>query len=174
MPYEARLSLLDFLDAVEVAVARMRQSHQRGHNAANVRQRTWLTRLANDTNGAAAELVTAKWLGIEWSRSVGTYRHEADVGDEIDVRHTERRDGRLILRPSDHPYRQFVLVTGTPPHLLLQGWIRGEAAMVPEWCCDPNDYGGAWFVPARALEPIPASGLVPACLRQNQRTVTPA
>ncbi len=126
MAYAVTLSLLDYLNAVEVAVARMRQSAQRGHNAANVRQRTWLTRLSTDVCGAAAGLAVARWLGIPWSKSVGTFHREADVGEDIDVRHTERHDGRLVLRRQDHPYRQFVLVTGTPPNMVLQGHCRAR------------------------------------------------
>ena len=172
MAYAVTLSLLDYLNAVEVAVARMRQSAQRGHNAANVRQRTWLTRLSNDVCGAAAELAVARWLGIPWSKSVGTFHREADVGEDIDVRHTERHDGRLVLRRQDHPYRQFVLVTGTPPNMVLQGHCRAEEVMVPEFWCDPNGFGGAWFVPLSRLIPIPPGGSVPPCLRQT--AVAPA
>lgn len=167
MAYQVSLTLLDYLDAVEVGVARMRQSAQRGHNAANVRQRDWFTRLRNEVCGAAAELATARWLGIEWSRSVGTYRSEADVGQDCDVRHCERHDGRLILRRHDHPYRQFVLVTGSPPNLLLQGYCRAAEMMVPEFWRNPGGFGGAWFVPSSRLLPIEPSGLVPPCLRQT-------
>jgi hypothetical protein len=166
MACEMRLSLDDFLDAVEVAVRRMRASNRRGLNHANVRQRSVITRLADEIRGAASELAVARWLGIEWSRSVNTFHCEADVGEDVDVRCTERSAGQLILRGTDHPYRQFVLVTGTAPNLLLRGHIRGEEAMLPRYAANPHDWGQAWFIPQWALEPIPPTGSVPACLRQ--------
>jgi hypothetical protein len=170
MAFTVTLSTLDFLDATDVAAARMRASAKRGLNHANVRNRTVFTRLGDDIRGAASELAAAKWLGIEWSRSVNTFRFEADVGEDIDVRCTSRDDGRLILREKDHPYRWFVLVTGTPPVLLLRGYIRGSDAMRPQWWKDPHGYGGAWFVPQVALIPITPDGSVPPCLRQADRT----
>ena len=146
------------------------KSAQRGHNAANVRQRDWFTRLRNDVNGAAAELAVAKFLGIPWSRSVGTFTSVGDVADDIDVRHTERAGGRLILREKDFPGRWVVFVTGSPPNLVLQGYIRAEDGMQPQWRANPHDWHPAWFLPASALLPIEASGEVPPCLRQPGST----
>jgi hypothetical protein len=166
MACEVRLTLADFLDATEVAVERIRVSAKRGHNHANVRSRSTLTRLHDDTLGACAELAVAKWLGIQWSRSVGTYHIEADVGEDVDVRCTDRDNGSLILRENDQPYRTFVLVTGNPPNMSLRGYIRGEDGMRPHWWRDPNSYGGAWFVPQDALISITPDGVVPPCLRQ--------
>jgi len=170
--YEVRLSTLDFCDAVTVAAERMRQSAQRSLNHANVRSRPLFVRLGDEIRGTASELAVANWLGIPWSRSVDTFHFEADVAEDVDVRCTERHDGRLILRERDHPYRNFVLVTGTPPIMVLQGHIRGSDAMQPEWWRDPHGYGGAWFVPQTALIPVPPEGSVPPCLRQVSQNAT--
>lgn len=172
MACEVRLTLAEFLDATEVAVERMRASAKQCLNHANVRPRNTLTRLHDDALGACAELAVAKWLGIPWTRSVGTYHREADVGEDIDVRCTDREHGRLILRESDQPYRWFVLVTGSPPNMMLQGYIRAEDGMRPEWYRDPHGYGGAWFVPQVALTPITPDGVVPPCLRQMPQQIS--
>lgn len=173
MAYAVRLSLAEFLLATEVAGQRMRASGLRGLNAKTTgRDRDLLTRLHDDVLGCASELAVAKWLGIEWTRSVNTFRHLADVGEDIDVRCTDRADGRLILRERDHPYRWFILVTGRPPTLVLRGWIRGEDAMVPEWLGNPHGWGSAWLVPQVALIPITEDGVVPPCLRQVPQQVS--
>ncbi len=167
MAHEVRLSTLDYLDATSVAVDRMRSSVQHGLRHANVRRRTLPTRLHNDILGCCSELAVARWLDLPWPKPLGIFTAEADVGEDVDVRATERDDGHFILRQQDHAYRTFVLVTGTPPIMLLQGYIRGTDAMTPEWWRDPHGYGGAWFLPQSALNPITADGVVPACLRQR-------
>jgi hypothetical protein len=104
---------------------------------------------------------------------VGTFTNVADVGDDLDVRSTPRHDGRLILREKDHPYRWFVLVTGEPPNMVLQGYVFGSNGMVPEYLADPHHWGRAcWMVPQAALLPVDPSGIVPPCLRQ--RVTAPA
>ncbi len=168
MAYSLALSTVEYLDATTVAVDRMRASTAAALNHANVRRRSLPVRLHNDILGAASELAVAKWLGIPWSRSVNTFTSEADVGEDIDVRATHRPGGSLILRQKDHPYRWFVLVTGEPPNMALQGYVHGTDAMLPEFWCNPRDYGGAWFVPQSALLPVPPDGQVPDCLRQRE------
>jgi hypothetical protein len=173
MAYAVTLSTLDFLDATDVAVERMRASAKRGLCHANVRQRSLTTRLYNDLLGTSAELAVARWLGVEWSRSVNTFHGEADVGEDVDVRATDRDDGRLILREKDQPYRWFVLVTGNPPNIFLRGFIRGWDARQDEWYRNPQGYGAAWFVPQSALIPIQPDGSVPAYLRQPATLTMP-
>lgn len=165
--YEVRLSVPDFCDCVDTAAERMRQSARRSLNHCTVRTRPLFVRLRDDICGCCSELAVARWIGVEWSRSVGTF-HAADVGEDIQVRTTHRDDGRLILRERDFPGHWYVLVTGTPPVMSLRGYVLGSDAMTPEWCCNPHDYGGAWFVPQAALLPVPPDGVVPPCLRQVQ------
>ena len=60
--------------------------------------------------GACGELAVAKALGIYWDGSVNTFHSAGDVGN-IEVRTRSRHDYDLIVRPSDHLERRFVLVT---------------------------------------------------------------
>lgn len=110
---------------------------------------------------------------MEWSRSFNTFHAEADVGEDVDLRATDRADGRLILQVKDHPYRWFVLVTGNPPNMFLRGFIRGWDAMQDEWYRNPQGYGAAWFVPQSALIPIRPDGSIPAYLRQPATLTMP-
>lgn len=173
MAFAVTLSTLDFLDATDVAVARMRASTKRSLCHANVRQRTLTTRLYNDVLGAASELAVARWLGVPWLRSVNTFHDQADVGEDVDVRSTDRREGSLILRDNDPPYRWFVLVTGVPPALSLNGYIWGADAMAPRWWRNAHGTSGAWFVPQSELIPIQPDGIVPLCLRQSATLTMP-
>lgn len=145
---------------------RMRESARRGLNHANVRQRRLGQRLHDDITGCCSELAVANWLGIEWSRSVNAFHHVADVGEDVDVRCTSRDNGHLILREKDHDYRWFLLATGAPPNMLLQGHICGFDAKVPRWW--RNAYG-AWFVPEDALTAIAPDGSVPPSAPESGR-----
>jgi hypothetical protein len=167
MAFIVRLSELEFLDATQVAVERMRSSAKRGLSHATIRRkRSLTTRLRDDVLGACAELAVAKWLGVQWSRSVDTFHSEADVGEDIDVRCTTHDGGALIVRDNDQPYRWMMLVTGQAPVLSLRGYVRGSDAMTPQYWCNPHGYRGAWFVPQADLLPISADGAVPRELRQ--------
>jgi hypothetical protein len=170
MAFVVRLSELEFLDATQVAIERMRSSAKRNLCHATIRrQRSLTTRLHDDVLGACAELAVAKWLGVQWSRSVDTFHSEADVGEDVDVRCTTNDNGSLIMRDNDQPWRWMVLVSGTPPVLSLRGYVRGSDAMTPQYWCNPHGYRGAWFVPQSDLLPITADGIVPPCLRQGHR-----
>lgn len=82
-----------------------------------------------DIEGAAAELVVAKWLGKYWSgvASDAFQDLEGDVG-KFQVRHTTRRDGSLIIRNRDKNEAIFILVVGVYPTYTITGWITGEDA----------------------------------------------
>jgi hypothetical protein len=97
------------------------------------------------------------------------------VGENIQVRTTDRDDGRLILRERDFPGHWYVFVVGTPPVMSVRGYVYGCDAQRPEYSADPQDWGNAWFVSQRALLTIPPDGTVPLCLRQvAARTVVTA
>jgi hypothetical protein len=78
------------------------------------------------------------------------------VGQDVDVRATDRVDGSLILREKDHPYHCYVFVTGSPPNMLLRGYIRGWDAMVPEFYCKPEWLRCSMVRAAVSADPDPA------------------
>lgn len=107
-------------------------------------------------SGALAECALAKALGLYWDAGMH-FRPEGkrgDVGPHA-VRSTNRLDGCLIVRPTDFddvPY--WLIITATPPHFTICGFIEGEAAKRPEWWRSPNDRPGAYFVPQSALRQL--------------------
>ena len=105
-----------------------------------------------DVEGAISEFVAAKFLGIEWQAGINTF-HAPDVG-LIQVRTTQRTDGKLIVRNDDSDDEAFVLVTGTYPNYFICGWLLGKEAKKEKWIYNPNNKGAAWFVPQEALHDI--------------------
>lgn len=105
-----------------------------------------------DIEGAAAELIVAKYLNVFWN--LETDVGDPDIGTNIQVRWTRRHDNSLIIRPADNPDHFYVLVTGQMPTMTIQGFIRGIEAQDPAWLRSPNMRPGAWFVPSEYLGPI--------------------
>lgn len=108
--------------------------------------------------GAGAELAVAKALGRYWTGAAVTMpdwlagaEAEADVGG-LQVRHTQRDDGCLIVNLDDEPAATFVLVTGRMPTYVLRGWLEG--ALAPARGTLRGRAPGAYFVPQSELEAL--------------------
>lgn len=63
--------------------------------------------------GAVGEYACAMALGLEWDKSVGTYK-EPDLPMKIQVRTRTKKSYNLLVRPDDKPEHIFVLVKGNP------------------------------------------------------------
>ncbi len=103
-------------------------------------------RLAQDVDAAGAELAASKLTGCRWNMTTGEDLDEPDLWPHVEVRHTTRTDGGLIVRSKDKPERLFVLVCGTLPAYRVIGWIRGEEARR-----DEHLWKDAWRVPQSGL-----------------------
>jgi hypothetical protein len=106
-----------------------------------------------EIEAAAAEMAVAKLLGCYWADFTAP-DHNGDVGDGLQVRHTPRRDGRLIIHPEDEDDHRFVLVCGEAPTFFVAGQILGAEAKRQEWWVDPGTGRPAFFVPQAALQAI--------------------
>lgn len=105
-----------------------------------------------DMHAAGAEMAVAKLLGLFWSPALLTQTKEvADVGKDIQVRHTTLNSGCLIVAPEDPDEHTYYLATGELPTFMIHGPIRGEAAKRKVWLRNPGERGRAYFVPQNAL-----------------------
>lgn len=77
---------------------------------------------------------------------------DGDVG-VIQVRHTLRRDGCLIVHPDDSDAAPFVLVVGSMPFQRIVGGIFGQRAKDPRFWRDDVRHP-AFFIPQDALTPL--------------------
>ena len=88
--------------------------------------------------GACAEMVVAKYKNVYWNGSNGTYK-TSDLASLTEIRHTERADGKLIIRTDDKSERQFVLVTGLCPTYTIRGYIKAIDAKVDKYLTNFGD-----------------------------------
>jgi|TARA_R100000093_G_scaffold38337_1_gene20169 hypothetical protein len=106
-----------------------------------------------DIEAACGEMAVAKYFNLYWDGSVNTFKLP-DVGG-FQVRHTQKQDGCLIVRPRDSDDEAYVLVVGTSPVYWVAGWCYGYEAK-QEQHVEPG-YNGmppAWFVPQANLHSV--------------------
>jgi hypothetical protein len=82
----------------------------------------------------AAEMVVGEALGIPYG-DLSDQRNKtaADVGSNIEVKHTAWHDGHLIIAPRDRSNDIAVLVTGSCPEYRIAGWIPVAIAKQPRF-----------------------------------------
>jgi hypothetical protein len=154
------------LELYEVAAA-LWVAEQRYHDCVRNRRRDILGFDNPEAHkiGALAEMAFAKWRGIYWDFSVGSFHDHPDVGRySVRTKRLGASRGELIIRPSDvrdepdvlyvlmvsggtrfgHPVRDEWYVAGaiTPREAARQCWWRTN---------DSRGYPDAWFVPQRDL-----------------------
>lgn len=99
-----------------------------------------------------SEIAVAKAIDRYWfDDSAPDY--DGDVGSGVQVRHTTRNDGRLIVHKEDSDEQFFWLVRGQLPVFDVAGFLLGAHAKQDDWWCDPGTGRPAFFVPASALIP---------------------
>ena len=98
-------------------------------------------------DAVGAETAAAEYLGvIDYEPSNDTYKNKADIGQNVEVKHTYRRNGNLIISSIDRDSDIAILVIGRMPVYVVMGWypvkeakkesyrselIRGDSYLVP-------------------------------------------
>jgi hypothetical protein len=102
------------------------------------------------SDALGAEVAVAKYFKQPIDLSNLNYKTKADVGHNIEVKHTKWKDGSLILRDHDRKEDIAILVTGSMPRYYLCGWIPIAVARRPSQ--KRND--GAWWIGQQDLHPM--------------------
>lgn len=102
--------------------------------------------------GCLGEYVVAKYLNTFWNgiSALGV----KDVGKNIQVRTTAKKDNRLIVHPDDADNDCFILVSSDGLRFGIHGYIYGVDAKRKEWWQSPQKGRPAYFVPQSALMDI--------------------
>jgi hypothetical protein len=99
----------------------------------------------------AAEVVVARYFGLDYSIEESCFKRKADVGEGLEVRWTHYDNGQLIVRGNDRENDIAVLVVGRSPNFKIAGWIPVTVARKPRY---KNGIESSWFVPQNNLAPI--------------------
>ena len=146
---QVTLSDQDYIAAKEMGTRRYEESQQQrlaGRRGCN-------PNLPQDIRGAAAEIAFARAIGVAPDLGINTY-HAPDIAG-LQVRSTERANGRLIHRPEDPIDDEYVLLTGTDKQWVVVGLTQGRLARQDRfWYNGDNGRPGCWMVPQNELKRI--------------------
>jgi hypothetical protein len=92
--------------------------------------------ISQHAESVGAEIAVAEYFGIRgFNPSVNTFKSNADVGLNVEVKWTKYITGNLIVQASQEirPNDVCILVVGRSPVYELIGWIPASMAMVPKY-----------------------------------------
>ena len=108
--------------------------------------------IAACAEAAGAEIAVAKYFKLtDFEPTVNTFKTQADVGNTIEVKHSNYIHAHLILTESDREDDIAVLVTNTSPLYYLVGWVPIKTARIRRnWRKSAN----SWWIIQNDLRPM--------------------
>ena len=99
----------------------------------------------------AAEMVVARYFGLDYDINDNKGKRRADVGQGLEVRWTTYTGGNLIVYPNDRDDDVAVLVVGKSPVYYIVGWLPVAFAKRKRF---KNPRQDSWWVDQGNLNPI--------------------
>ena len=112
---------------------------------------TFMEFVAVQADAAAAECAVAYYVGIkDFIPKFNTFRDRADVGENIEVKHSRHKSAHLIIFSDDRPGDVACLVVGTMPQMYIAGWMPIPMVQVPKYKVEAQ--GNYWVNQADLFE----------------------
>jgi len=112
-------------------------------------------RVTEYAESIGAELVVARYFGVDFDINSSRGKREADVtlpnGQGIEVRWTSYTGGNLIVYPNDRDNDVAILVTGKSPEYFIVGWLPVAFAKRKRF---KNPRQESWWVDQPNINPI--------------------
>jgi hypothetical protein len=105
-------------------------------------------------DAVGAETAAAEYLGItDYEPQNGTYKDRADIGKNVEVKHTYRRNGNLIISSIDRDSDIAILVIGRMPVYVVIGWFEVQLAKQDKYRSELIT-GDSYLIPRADLHPM--------------------
>jgi hypothetical protein len=108
-------------------------------------------RVSEYAESLGAEMVVARYFGLDYDVNVSNGKRNADVGKGIEVKWTSYINGSLIIYPNDRVDDIAVLVVNRSPDYWRVGWLPVTDAMQKHF---KNTSQDSWWVNQDSLNPI--------------------
>ena len=108
-------------------------------------------RVTEYAESLGAEMVVARYFGLDYDVNVSNGKRNADVGKGIECKWTSYINGSLIIYPNDRVDDVAVLVVGRSPEYYIVGWLPVKDAMQKHF---KNTSQDSWWVNQDSLNPI--------------------
>lgn len=105
-------------------------------------------------DAVGAETAAAELLGVvDYEPSNETYKDKADIGKNVEVKHTYRRTGNLIVSSIDRDSDIAILVIGRMPVYVVMGWFPVQLAKQDKYRSELIT-GESYLIPRADLHPM--------------------
>jgi hypothetical protein len=108
-------------------------------------------RVTEYAESLGAEMVVARYFGLDYDINVSNGKRNADVGKGLEVKWTSYINGSLIVYPNDRVDDIAILVVGRSPEYHIAGWLPVKSAMQKRF---KNGTQESWWVNQDNLSPI--------------------
>lgn len=98
-----------------------------------------------------AELIVARYFGLDYDARQNNGKHHADVGQGLEVKWTKYESGHLIIYPNDRDSDVAIMVVGKSPSFRIAGWIPVQFAKRAKYKHRSQD---SWWIEQHNLFPI--------------------
>lgn len=140
--------------ACQVALRRQIDAEYAGMRD-RVNSKTFSEGLRAHVLGCMGEVAVAKYAGLYWNGSIGTFTSAADLGLRAEVRHRSLQSWDLIVRESDKDDSIYILSTGDSRNIVIHGGIQGKDAKQSKWLQTHGGKSAAYFIPSDQLPITP-------------------
>ena len=86
-------------------------------------------RVSEYAESLGAEMIVARYFGLDYKLNVSKGKRMADVGKGLEVKWTNYVNGSLIMNASDRINDVAILVVGKSPDYYIVGWLPVKDAM---------------------------------------------
>ena len=153
MAVEILLAREDYSLAIEIGMARQKNSKKAGHaHRYGTFNYTENEIVLKNVYAVGAEIAVAHWLGVkDFVPHVDTFKNEPDVFPDWEVKHTmnmERNYG--FVQTNDNDRDRVVFVRGWPIFQII-GWLPVSYCKHPDWLGPWNGRPNAYKVPYAEL-----------------------
>jgi hypothetical protein len=108
-------------------------------------------RVTEYAESIGAEMVVARYFGLDYDITINNGKRNADVGKGLEVKWTSYINGSLIIYPNDREDDVAVLVVGRSPEYYIVGWLPVKMAKQKHF---KNSQQDSYWIGQDSLNPI--------------------
>ena len=125
----------DMLKSLHVATERIKAINGKPDAKCNyTRDISFFEYVCQMAESICAEIVVARYLGYkDFEPTINTFKNEADVGSQFEVKWTKYANGAMIIYDNDRNSDIAILVTGKSPNYEIRGWLPVSIAKSKPW-----------------------------------------
>jgi len=151
---QVKLTQAEEMIAARVGLARAENAKlgNYAHRVPSISPNNYFDDMLLHVTATGAEIAVARALGLsDFMPTTKSFKHDADIGQSIEVKWTKWLDGHLIIHNHDRDTDIAILCVGTAPNYQVIGYIPISAAKKPRFKHSKSE---SWWVSQINLRPV--------------------